>query len=475
MCSVTGPCGVATVIGWYESARRARAFDPAVKARMAVPGAEFRLRQDSDGVWKVRDAFVRTHRAAGEASARWTEDFQAAMPTALRVGALYGTAEWDSTNAVAAIAADDVPKFEKQTAPGVKLEVARVDDTEKGAAVSLAASNDTLSPRGAWAGAALKYEFPYRDLGKSHAAFGMWVKGDGSGALLNFQLTGAREWHGGISDHYAKIDFTGWRYLTFLLRERDSAQYRDHVWPYGRFARWGVHYLAIYRNKINMEHVAGVALWLNEIPAGGKTSILVSEVRALDTVDMVIDKPVVSVNGKAFEIPFQLASGDYAELEDGVWTRYNSIGEPLVRSVVASMPEVATGSNAFEFSSATDGARAEITVAALGTKAPAFLPTLTDEMKGVMAWEYEMPVRCAPEAGFTGEGVVAIRPGEKARIVAKTRGDSKGAALVLKQGEREVRVALPGESAEPLEGAWQWRVDGAANADFRLELAKSYK
>ena len=44
------------ILGWYERARRARAFDPAVKARMAVPGAEFRLRQDGDGVWRVRRA-----------------------------------------------------------------------------------------------------------------------------------------------------------------------------------------------------------------------------------------------------------------------------------------------------------------------------------------------------------------------------------------------------------------------------------
>ena len=472
--AASGQLRLATVIGWYESARRARAFEPSVKARMAVPGAEFRLRQDRDGVWRVRDAFVKSHRAAGEASAKWTEEFPAAMPAALRVGALYGVAAWDSPNATTAVSADDVPKFAKRTASGVTLEVARADDTEKGAAVSLAVSNATLSPRGAWAGAELKYEFPYRDLGKSHAAFGMWVKGDGSGALLNFQLTGAREWHGGISDHYVKIDFKGWRYVTFLLRERDSAQYRDHVWPYGHIERWGVHYLAIYRNKINMEHVAGVALWLNEIPADGKTSVLVSEVRALDTVGMVVDRPVVSVNGKAFEVPFQLASGDYAELEDGVWTRYDSFGEPLARGA-AAMPEVVAGRNEFGFSSATEGARAEITVAALGAKAPAFMPVLTDEMKDVMAWEYEMPVRCAPEAGFAGEGEIAIRPGEKARVVAKTRGDAKGAALVLKQGEREVRVALPGESAEPLEGAWQWRVDGAAAADFRLEIAKRYK
>ena len=36
-------------------------------------------------------------------------------------------------------------------------------------------------------------------------------------------------------------------------------------------------------------------------------------------------------------------------------------------------------------------------------------------------------------------------------------------------------VALPGESQEALDGAWTWRVEGAADADFRLELAKNYR
>ncbi len=33
-------------------------------------------------------------------------------------------------------------------------------------------------------------------------AMGLWIKGDGSGALLNIQIRSPREYHGCISDHY---------------------------------------------------------------------------------------------------------------------------------------------------------------------------------------------------------------------------------------------------------------------------------
>jgi len=63
-------------------------------------------------------------------------------------------------------------------------------------------------------------------------AMGLWVKGDGSGALLNIQIRSPREYHGCISDHYIDLDFVGWRYVELLLRERDSERLTDYVWPY---------------------------------------------------------------------------------------------------------------------------------------------------------------------------------------------------------------------------------------------------
>ena len=40
--------------------------------------------------------------------------------------------------------------------------------------------------------------------------------------LLNLQLTNARERSLVYDEHYVTVDFTGWRYCEFLLRERDA-------------------------------------------------------------------------------------------------------------------------------------------------------------------------------------------------------------------------------------------------------------
>ena len=63
-----------TVLGWYEQLRLARYFDAQTVARVAVPGDEFRLRQDRDGAWQFTPVKMSAHRisALGNGSERWT-------------------------------------------------------------------------------------------------------------------------------------------------------------------------------------------------------------------------------------------------------------------------------------------------------------------------------------------------------------------------------------------------------------------
>ena len=464
----TGQVSLITVIGWYERARLARAFAADVARRMAKPGAEFRLRQGEDGVWTVRDAYVRSHRVSGGVGAEWGEDFAADMDAAIRVEALFGAEPYGSANALAAFSPSDVGKAEKSAADGVEFSAGAAKDAERGDVVSLSAVNGTLTARGAWAGVVRRIPLPYGDFG-DRPALGAWVKGDGSGALLNVQVTTPREYIEAYSEHYVRLDFKGWRYVTFQLRERDAEEYTRLVWPYGRL------YQSVGRNRMDLHHVNGVGLWLNELPPGRRVNVSVGEVRALARIDTTVESPSVSVNGSVFCLPFCLASGDYAELENGRWTRYDRYGEPLAESSAQARPRVRKGRNDMVFSSASPDARVEVAISALGAKTPAFVSPLTEAMRREMEFEYMLPVRVAPAAGFAGEDVVAVRPGEKAVVHARTNGDARGAVLVLSDGSRDVRVALPG-ATPAIGGTWRYRVECAdAKADFRLELVKRYE
>ena len=151
------------------------------------------IRQGEDGVWTVRDAYVRSHRVSGGVGAEWGEDFTADMDAAIRVEALFGAEPYGSANALAAFSPSDVGKAEKSAADGVEFSAGAAKDAERGDVVSLSAVNGTLTARGAWAGVVRRIPLPYGDFG-DRPALGAWVKGDGSGALLNVQVTTPREY-----------------------------------------------------------------------------------------------------------------------------------------------------------------------------------------------------------------------------------------------------------------------------------------
>ena len=509
-----------TLLGWYERARLARAFSSEAKSRMAVPRAEFRLRQGDDGVWGLSPQTSVVHRVSGPAAADWSFGLAERPADALlRVEALYGAAAPDAPGATNFLSAADIPHLETAAAAGVKLAVSadfaadRSEAKSRGDAIRLVARNSAAKSRGAWARVVRTYPFPYMSLG-GNAAFGCWVRGDGSGALLNLQLRMAREFLGATCEHYVKLDFTGWRYVTLLARERDAEDFWNHAWPYGGT-------IAVCRNPYDGRHVAAVALYLNEVPAGGTTDVSVAPVRALPVTKPVLAAgAAVTVNGCAVPLPFALAAGDYAELEDGVWTRYSETGDTLARAPGPKTLPLAAGANRCAFAGRTaEGApaRAEVTVLARGAAFPAF-GQLDAAARGRMRYEAMLPVRHAPAKGLDALPRIAVRPGERAALeltihgpVSRPRlrfGNSAtiqpgaadpggnaalfpvevgvGERLVCRDGrtwkvlDRSRAVKARGELPAPLpelSAGTDWSMSSAdpAGADARVELVKRYR
>jgi hypothetical protein len=96
----------------------------------------------------------------------------------------------------------------------------------------LVARNSDRPRRSAWAKAGRRFDPPVNI--EPLQAMGLWVHGDGSGQLLNVQLRSAPQFWNCYAEHYVTLDFTGWRYVELLLRERDAERFAQYEWPYGQ-------------------------------------------------------------------------------------------------------------------------------------------------------------------------------------------------------------------------------------------------
>ena len=446
-----------TLLGWYEHLRLARYFDTQTVARVAVPGEEFRLRQNRDGAWRFTPVAMDTHRISrlGNGSERWSAfNRYGDQPLSARIEALYAVAPYDDPKRVALVGVPDFGAFKSRTAPSVSLHLSEETADTRGADrnLRLRAANAGTGRKGAWACAQLDFSAPYRSIAGA-GAFGVWIKGDGSGAILNLQVGTPREYMTALSDHYVTLDFKGWRYVELLLRERDVGRMNEAVWPYaGSYD--------LYRNPIDRAHISHVCIYLNNLPAGGGADIALSPVMALPLRDAVLKSPALTVNGQTLTLPFALASGEFAELEpDGTCTHYSEKGDPLASAIPGSTgvspvpsacrsgvsPVLRPGTNDIAFSCvppANASARAEVTLNAFG--APFGTPNPRNRIgRKHLAREYEMTRLFATtnELGLAAWDV-AVRPGETARLEVELCGAADHPVLTVNGRAARFPVAL---------------------------------
>ena len=456
-----------TVLGWYERARRAKAFAPGVREAMDVKGAEFRLRQDAaDGVWKI--AQVR----CGKGSLTLASEPESG---ALRVEALYSGAPVDAS---ALNLTGDVPagRFDCKTA-NADVSVAVDDGTDENGVrtVRLSAENRGKASRGAWARASARFS-PYKSPG-SRWVMRFRVRGDGSGALLDVQPHTPREFGETMAEHYITLDFTGWREFEIPFRERDSDRYADYVWPYRGYAE-------VFHRILNMNNIDAVNFYLNEIPAGGKAAAEITDIMLVRQVRTTAARAAVKVNGTAIPLPFELVSGDWAELEGGVWTRYDENGNPLERKATGAQVPLRAGKNTAVFGgkdAAGGRTRGEVRLFAVGRTKPALADPkgLGNFYRSFLAYEAADPEWFAPTKGLEGPKSVAMRPGERATVEFRFSGELSGGVLTfggrkypLKDLTGSERFRLTADGL--FEGVQPVRLE-AASANCRVEIVKRYK
>ena len=421
-----------TVLGWYERFRRAHAFTPEALALFDLKGVDARLRQEADGRWTCRrvDLTKRRVTKVGDGSETFVVRSEAAKPAAIRVEALYAADA--KASGVTVLSPEQDVQVSSAAEPAVEASVAR-GTSEHGPTLVLSASNRGQSLRGSWAKWGLKKDWPGIDA-KDSQSFGFWVRGDGKGETLCLHVRNGRLSGKGLSDHYVKVDFTGWRYVEVLLRERDAGRIEEFVWPHSK-----AHNMMYIGSSSDPAHIEEVSFLLNEIPAGGSASVEVSAVVGRPILRNETRGGAVTVNGARYEMPFALTSGDYAELDGGVWVKYSEKGVPVARAT-ASAVALKSGDNvvSYEGVAAVGAARAEVTVMALGPCFPATreVASLPDEGRRLLDYEAEPPVRYAPADGFEGRVPVRVRPGEKAFLELRLTGPVSNPKLAVKDGSK---------------------------------------
>jgi hypothetical protein len=430
-----------SILGWYEYPRLARAFAPEVKEYLAVEGTEGRLRQNSRGEWKFTKIVSSVNRARNAWERKWKIDGgDAPADAALRVEALYGSQP--EHEGVTLLSGADFAGLSGRGAAGVAAKLERDVPGRNGSrAFRLAAENTGAERNASWALAKFEFDFPGKDVGKKRLAFGAWVKGDGSGALLNLQLSSPGAFVGGISDHYVRLDFTGWKYIRFFLRERDSAKFPLYRWPYGGG------YASIYRNRVATDHIGTFAAYLNDIPRGSSASVEIGEVKAFESVPVKMSDAAVAIGGVKYTVPFTLESGEYAELDGGRWTKFSARGDALESCAAQASPKLLPGENEVEFSAA--GACAEVTVFRFGETLDALAKKLTPEMERQMRHEAMMPFEWNPRKGLHAPATIPVRRGGKAKWSFEISGPCENPAFSFKTlfGMKDNVYRIPASAA----------------------------
>jgi hypothetical protein len=239
------------------------------------------------------------------------------------------------------------------------------------------AKSDHSNPFCAWATAAKKFAKPVNLLDRG---FGVWINGDGKGEVLNFQWRAPDHISSGLSEHYALIDFTGWRYFEFV--EPESDRLMDYGWPYF-YANPDKQFGGAEGIK-SLNRVAGtfwvdygkldsLKLWYNHIPKGEEVKCYLSPIKALAHVTAKLANPSIRLGNQTITFPITLESGSYLEFFSVNDCKvYDSKGE-LIRELKpqGNTPQLEAGSNVVQFSCNVPdgiGARANVTIISQGER-----------------------------------------------------------------------------------------------------------
>ncbi|MBX3176353.1 MAG: hypothetical protein KF886_03250 [Candidatus Hydrogenedentes bacterium] len=356
------------IIRRYEDLRLSNAIPAAIRAQLRESGAPFVIEPDST---VARPRHTMAHTAWSPDSSTWTVvNPYAAQAPRVRVEMLAGLAPRDDARAQVLASGAMLDQFgAPRAAEGVTVTVEAGEPApgETAPGIALAARNETAPRAASWGGVGMRFD-PPRNL--HNHGFGLWVRGDGSGAVLCLQLQASEAAANGRAQYYVDLDFTGWRYVELV--EPESARLGDFGWPFSaRHADWtdGVPFMDVLLDYIvwmNYGQTAQLNLWLNNVAPGASARCEIGSIAALPVRELTADDLALERNGARIVIPGALRSGDYVELAPGGEAAiYDVQGELRARHPLDATPVLVPGENTIRLESHTP-LRVRVTHSTLG-------------------------------------------------------------------------------------------------------------
>jgi hypothetical protein len=359
----------------YEELRLANYFPPALREKLGAPGRDFSLEKAANDHWQFRPTRYDFHkvRSMDGTSNRWkVENKFRKQQLKVRIEALMSLSPYQEGREVLA-AFDSTNEFTLAQVPeGVAGSLQTVSTPVKAGTASgcLSAKSEKTNVLCAWAMVGKTFSKPVNLLEKG---FGVWIYGDGKGEVLNFQWRAPEHISSGLSEHYATIDFTGWRYFEFV--EPESDRLMDYGWPYfyanpdqdfGSLE--GVNHFNRFTGTFWVDYgkLDSLKLWYNRLPKGEEVKCYVSPIKALPHLKVKLVNPSISIGDQTISFPITLESGSYLEFRSARDCKVYDAKGALVREVVplGNIPQLDTGINVIEFACDRPGgsARANVTI-----------------------------------------------------------------------------------------------------------------
>jgi len=361
----------ASLIKQYEQLRLSKYFPESVKQKLAQPGKEFTLEQSGSRDWQLRPVSYDRHKISDtdKSSNTWSTHNQfSQQPIKLRIEAMLSLASYDGAqNKIVAEFKEPNEFPEQQSSPGVSCSFQTASSPTIASSTSgcYIAKSDQQDQKSAWSMANKKFS---SDIDLSQHGFGVWIYGDGNGEVLNFLWKAPDHISMGVSEHYAVINFTGWRYFEFV--EPESDRVGEYKWPYHRTA--GTPYIETF--WVDYTKLNSLSLGYINLPTGKDVKCYLSPIKALPHVKAKLVNPSVTIGDATIIFPTKIESGCYLEFHSiNDCKLYGPKGE-LISDVKpqGDVPIMKSGENQVKFNCSVEsgiGARANVTMITQGDTA----------------------------------------------------------------------------------------------------------